>query len=551
MFKQMLYWSSSLLVILQPSGESTMALNPIGEAFRFRSEHATFRSIECGQTIRDSIAAVGQQNTYTFEGNPGEAVIISAAAVLSGGLAAYVELYSPPPSNLFIGGNGFGNNSTSSVRLWDSGVYTIIVRDYNLNKTGAYDVSLQFTSGRCGMPLPCGETRSGNLAGRGQQDSYSFNAYSDEAVIVTAVASSSPASAYVALYDPSGAFLGANGFGNNSTSSHKLTTDGTYTVIVHDYNFQHAGAYDVNLQFTSGHCGVPIRSGQSRSDAVSSKAHQSSFSFCGRQGGSAKITAVATSGDLAAYAQVYDPEGSFLGANGFGNNSTSNLTLPATGTYTIIVRDYAFKHEGDYNVNLACLATSCDDPLPMLSRLSPDSIAAGGSGFTLVVEGSDFTATSIVRWNGKDRPTIFVNANQLQAAISASDIAAPGAADISVRNPAQSGGCVSNAKTVTILSGTVIACRATDRPSFSYLAQNYPNPFNPSTTIRYALPKSGFVTLKIYDLLGNEIASLVHEHKAAGEHEAQWHPSGAPSGVYVYRLRAGEHVETKKLVLVR
>ncbi len=88
-------------------------------------------------------------------------------------------------------------------------------------------------------------------------------------------------------------------------------------------------------------------------------------------------------------------------------------------------------------------------------------------------------------------------------------------------------------------------------PAAIHLSQNYPNPFNPSTTIRYALPKSGFVTLKIFDLLGNEIASLVREQKAAGEYEAQWHSAGAPSGVYVYRLEVGEYVEMKKLVLVR
>lgn len=96
-----------------------------------------------------------------------------------------------------------------------------------------------------------------------------------------------------------------------------------------------------------------------------------------------------------------------------------------------------------------------------------------------------------------------------------------------------------------------VADRQTFSPTAFALHQNYPNPFNPSTTIRYALPKSDLVTLKVYDLLGNEIASLVHEHKAAGEHETQWHPEGAPSGVYVYRLQAGEYVEMKKLVLVR
>jgi hypothetical protein len=83
------------------------------------------------------------------------------------------------------------------------------------------------------------------------------------------------------------------------------------------------------------------------------------------------------------------------------------------------------------------------------------------------------------------------------------------------------------------------------------LMQNYPNPFNPSTTIRYALPKSSYVRLKVYNLLGREIATLVNEKRAAGEHAIRWNPIGLPSGIYFYRLQAGEFVATRKLVLMR
>ena len=83
------------------------------------------------------------------------------------------------------------------------------------------------------------------------------------------------------------------------------------------------------------------------------------------------------------------------------------------------------------------------------------------------------------------------------------------------------------------------------------LKQNYPNPFNPSTTIRYALPRAGHVTLKVYNLIGEEIAVLVSAQRAAGEHEVHWNPAGLPSGVYFSRLQAGEFVATRKLLLVR
>jgi hypothetical protein len=87
------------------------------------------------------------------------------------------------------------------------------------------------------------------------------------------------------------------------------------------------------------------------------------------------------------------------------------------------------------------------------------------------------------------------------------------------------------------------------------LEQNYPNPFNPSTTIRYEFPQQSFVTIKIYDILGNEIATLVNEEKSAGSYEIEFNAVGTsrdlslPSGIYFYKLQAGNFVETKKMVL--
>lgn len=83
------------------------------------------------------------------------------------------------------------------------------------------------------------------------------------------------------------------------------------------------------------------------------------------------------------------------------------------------------------------------------------------------------------------------------------------------------------------------------------LEQNYPNPFNPSTTIQYQIPESGLVTLKIYDLLGKEIITLVNKELIAGKHEADFNASGFNSGVYFYRLQAGSFIETKKMVLMK
>ncbi len=83
------------------------------------------------------------------------------------------------------------------------------------------------------------------------------------------------------------------------------------------------------------------------------------------------------------------------------------------------------------------------------------------------------------------------------------------------------------------------------------LSQNYPNPFNPSTKIRFQVPKTGFVTLKIYNTLGKEIATLVNEEKQPGNYEITWNASNLPSGIYFYRITTGNFLDTKKMLLLK
>jgi endoglucanase len=89
------------------------------------------------------------------------------------------------------------------------------------------------------------------------------------------------------------------------------------------------------------------------------------------------------------------------------------------------------------------------------------------------------------------------------------------------------------------------------RPVNYSLMQNFPNPFNPLTTISFDIPSRTFVSLKIFDLLGKEIASIVSEEMSTGTYSRQWNATNMPSGIYFYQLRAGSYTETKKLVLLR
>ncbi|MBK9737118.1 MAG: T9SS type A sorting domain-containing protein [Saprospiraceae bacterium] len=92
-------------------------------------------------------------------------------------------------------------------------------------------------------------------------------------------------------------------------------------------------------------------------------------------------------------------------------------------------------------------------------------------------------------------------------------------------------------------------------PTEFLLSQNYPNPFNPSTVIKYQLPVTSQISIKVFDLLGNEVSTLVDEFKQAGIYEVQFNTSSSSgelaSGVYIYRIQTNEFTETRKMVLLK
>lgn len=90
-----------------------------------------------------------------------------------------------------------------------------------------------------------------------------------------------------------------------------------------------------------------------------------------------------------------------------------------------------------------------------------------------------------------------------------------------------------------------------ERPQEFKLDQNYPNPFNPSTVIRYQLPVNSTVSLKVFDLLGREVATLVNDQLSSGQHEVSFNATHLASGLYIYQLQAGEHTQTSKMLLVK
>ena len=119
---------------------------------------------------------------------------------------------------------------------------------------------------------------------------------------------------------------------------------------------------------------------------------------------------------------------------------------------------------------------------------------------------------------------------------------------------AETGGPRSHARTFNVLVGNFVGIQnnGNESPQSYNLFQNYPNPFNPSTMIYYSVPKQTLVTLKVYDVLGREVETLVdNQLKPAGEYSVTFNANNLPSGVYYYKMQAGEFSDVRKMMLIK
>lgn len=105
--------------------------------------------------------------------------------------------------------------------------------------------------------------------------------------------------------------------------------------------------------------------------------------------------------------------------------------------------------------------------------------------------------------------------------------------------------------TFIIIQDVTGVLESKDIPISYSLYQNFPNPYNPSATIKYQIPNAGFVVLKVYDVLGNVVATLVNEQNEAGSYQVLFDASALSSGVYIYQISVNDFVDTKKMILMK
>jgi large repetitive protein len=231
--------------------------------------------------------------------------------------------------------------------------------------------------------INCGQTISGTINGAVQTNSCTFSGSADEAVVLSVHASSGGLAATADLYGPGGNFISSIAQGGSASLA--LPTTGTYTILVHDYYYTSIGDYGVCLSFVTGRCGTPIVCGQTLTNAISAAGQANTYTFSGMAGEAVVLSAHASSGVLAATADLYGPAGTFIGSALQG--ATSSLSLPATGTYTILVHDYYYTSIGNYGVGLGFATGRCGTPIVCGQTLT-NAISAAGQANTYTFSGT-------------------------------------------------------------------------------------------------------------------------------------------------------------------
>jgi hypothetical protein len=305
------------------------------------------RVIHCGETLRDSITSLGATNVYTFDGIAGERVLFGAKAAAGSPVCMVTELYGP--TGQWLGAESC-NQASGVITLPTTGNYTLVLSEYLADHIGDYDVHLQFVSGRCATPIACGQTLRDTLTNRIQHPVYIFSGNAGETVLFAAKAAvGSPVCMAAELYGPTGQWLGAESC-NQASGVITLPTTGTYTLVLSEYLADHIGDYDVHLQFVSGWCATPIACGQTWRDTLTNQIQHPVYVFSGNAGETVLFSAKAAAGSpVCMAAELYGPTGQWLGAESC-NQASGVITLPTTGTYTLVLSEYLADHTGSYEI---------------------------------------------------------------------------------------------------------------------------------------------------------------------------------------------------------
>ncbi|MGA7524474.1 MAG: PPC domain-containing protein [Acidobacteriaceae bacterium] len=334
--------------------------------FQSTSSPSEATSLAFGETVSDAIGLAAQSNTYTFSANAG-AVIDFTMTTTSGSLAPKIRLYNPNGELNMSASNSFcdpGPVEMNTVTLPSTGTYTVLVGDCGDTNTGNYDLYSQLTDDApYPLPLVFGQTQPGTVTTAAQSNTYTFNANAGDVLDMTMTATSPSLAPKIRLYNPNGELntSASNSFcdpGLVEMNTVTLPSTGTYTVLIGDCSDTNTGNYELYSQRTNNPSGASQLSiGQTASGLIGSAAESNTYTFSANAGDVLDMTMTTASGSLAPKIRLYNPNGELntSASNSFcdpGPVEMNTVTLPSTGTYTVLIGDCSDTNTGNYEIYL-------------------------------------------------------------------------------------------------------------------------------------------------------------------------------------------------------
>jgi hypothetical protein len=337
---------------------------------------------------------------------------------------------------------------------------------------------------------------------------------------------------------------------------------GVYSLFVLDDNGHETGDFDLHFQRTVDPAGARVISyGQTLQDSVNRRSLIRAFTMT-LVGNDIVIMRLCGSWRFYPQIEIYNPAGRriHLSAGEFGLR-VDTLRLSA-GTYSLFVLDDNGHETGTFWLHVQRTV----NPIPTLplneneQRRDTLHVPCETKAYTFVTPRANCRVTIRIQASWRFYPQFeLYNPSGRRIALSAGEFLAelsnfllPEAGRYTLLAMDDNGFETGNYTITYILTCPTDDVENVGTLPLQYsLEQNYPNPFNPETKIKFQIPTSSEVTLKVFDLLGREVATLVNERLQPGSYETTFDGSGLASGVYLYRLKAGGFVETKKLLLLR
>jgi DUF971 family protein len=531
--------------------------------------------ISYGQCVEGSIAR-GETDIYTFSGVANEIVVLRLATDWR--YYAQLELYCG--GNRILLRNGEYGLRVDTLRLPSTCTYSIWVLDDNGFETGTYTLCIQRVVNPVGArAFTYGQTLNDTVSQRSQIRAFTFTA-SDNEVLTARIACSWRYYPQMELYNPLGRriSLAAGEYGIRIDTI-RLNA-GIYSLFILDDNGHETGNYTLHLQKTVNPTGGrSITYGQTVHDTVFQRSQIRPFTFTAAEN---DIVTLRLSCEWRYYPQVelYNSAGRRIRLlNGEYGLRLDTLRLQA-GTYSLFILDDNGHEFGRYAVHLQ-RTFNPGSPMPIGENITMrDTLRSWAHIKAYTFNGTQGTRITIrlqTDWRYYAQFELYdPNGRRVVRASGEYSVRADtclylnGLYTILVMddNGFEGGGYTITKTTigVCVTSAGSSASGTFDAPSRFALSQNYPNPFNPETKIKFSIgipsgqiprqtdggqANSSEVTLKVFDLLGREVATLVNERLQPGSYETTFDGSGLASGVYLYRLKAGGFVETKKLLLLR